>query len=183
MTWPTLTFNDRMTFWLGKRRVDIIHLGRGHTAGDTIAWVPDSGVMFSGDLVEYKSACYCGDAHFQEWPGTLDRLMTFAPKALVPGRGDALVGREKVAEAVSGTRSFLAATFETAQEAVAQNKDLKQTFAAVRGVMDKPFGHYAIYEHCLPFNVSRAYDEARGIDWPVVWTDVRDREMWAGLQG
>ena len=183
MTWPTLTFNDRMTFWLGKRRVDIIHLGRGHTAGDTIAWVPDSGVMFSGDLVEYKSACYCGDAHFQDWPKTLDRLSSFQPKALVPGRGDALVGREKVAEAVSGTRAFLAATFETAQEAVAQNKDLKQTFAAVRAAMDKPFGGYAIYEHCLPFNVSRAYDEARGIDWPVVWTDVRDREMWAGLQG
>ncbi len=183
MTWPTLTFNDRLTFWLGKRRVDIIHLGRGHTAGDTIAWVPDLGVMFSGDLVEYKSACYCGDAHFADWPKTLDRLQAFHPKALVPGRGDALIGREKVVEAVSGTRAFLAATFETAQEAVAQNKDLKQTFAAVRRAMDKPFGNYAIYEHCLPFNVSRAYDEARGIDWPVVWTDVRDREMWAGLQG
>ena len=101
----------------------------------------------------------------------------------MPGRGDALVGREKVSEAVSGTRAFLAATFETAQEAVAQNKSLKETFAAVRKAMDKPFGGYAIYEHCLPFNVSRAYDEARGIEWPVVWTDVRDREMWAGLQG
>ena len=183
MTWPTLTFNDRMTFWLGRRRVDIIHLGRGHTAGDTIAWVPDAGVMFSGDLVEYKSACYCGDAHFADWPRTLDRLSSFNPKALVPGRGDALIGREKVADAVAGTRAFLAATFETAQEAVAQTKSLKETFAAVRKVMDKPFGGYAIYEHCLPFNVSRAYDEARGIDWPVVWTDVRDREMWAGLQG
>jgi glyoxylase-like metal-dependent hydrolase (beta-lactamase superfamily II) len=183
LTWPTLTFNDRMTLWLGKRRVDIIHLGRGHTAGDTIAWVADSGVMFSGDLVEYKSACYCGDAHFADWPKTLDRLATFSPKALVPGRGDALVGREKVADAVAGTRAFLAATFETAQEAVAQGKSLKETFAAVRKAMDKPFGSYAIYEHCLPFNVSRAYDEARGIDWPVVWTDVRDREMWASLQG
>jgi glyoxylase-like metal-dependent hydrolase (beta-lactamase superfamily II) len=182
MTWPTLTFEKRMTLWLGRRRVEIVHLGRGHTAGDTIAWVPDAGVMFSGDLVEYKSACYCGDAHFTDWPGTLDRLSAYNAKALVPGRGDALVGREKVADAVAGTRAFLAATFETAQEAVAQGKSLKETFAAVRRVMDKPFGDYAIYEHCLPFNVSRAYDEARGIDWPVVWTDVRDIEMWKGLQ-
>jgi glyoxylase-like metal-dependent hydrolase (beta-lactamase superfamily II) len=183
MTWPTLTFEKRMTLWLGRRRVEIVHLGRGHTAGDTIAWVPDAGVMFSGDLVEYKSACYCGDAHFTDWPGTLDRLTAYGAKALVPGRGDALIGREKVADAVAGTRAFLAATFETAQEAVAQGKTLKETFAAVRRAMDKPFGDYAIYEHCLPFNVSRAYDEARGIDWPVVWTDVRDIEMWKGLQG
>ena len=101
----------------------------------------------------------------------------------MPGRGDALAGAQKVKEAIELTRSFLAATFDTADMAVAQGKTLKETFAAVRKVMDKPFGSYAIYEHCLPFNVSRAYDEARGIDWPVVWTDVRDREMWAGLQG
>ena len=183
MTWPTLTFKDSLTLWLGKRRVDIIQVGRGHTAGDTIAWVPDAGVMFSGDLVEYKSACYCGDAHFRDWPRTLDRLQGFQPKALVPGRGDALIGPAKVSEAVSGTRDFLTATFETAEQAVAQGKSLKETFTAVRAAMDKSFGGYAIYEHCLPFNVSRAYDEARGIDWPVVWTDVRDREMWASLQG
>ena len=183
MTWPTLTFRDSMTLWLGKRRVDIVQLGRGHTAGDTVAWVPDAGVMFSGDLVEYKSACYCGDAHFRDWPATLDRLQAYKPAALVPGRGDALVGTAKVAEAVKLTRDFLTATFEPAELAVAQGKSLKETFAAVRAVMDKPFGGYAIYEHCLPFNVSRAYDEARGIDWPVVWTDVRDREMWGALQG
>jgi glyoxylase-like metal-dependent hydrolase (beta-lactamase superfamily II) len=182
LTWPTLTFKDTMTLWLGKRRVDITHLGRGHTAGDTIAWVPDAGVLFSGDLVEYKSACYCGDAHFADWPKTLDRLATYKPKALVPGRGDALVGPEKVRDAIGGTRDFLAAQFEAAQDAVAQGKSLKEAVTLTRKAMDQRFGSYAIYEHCLPFNVSRVYDEARGIDWPVVWTDVRDREMWSALQ-
>ena len=183
LTWPTLTFQQSITLWLGKRRVDVVQIGRGHTSGDTIAWVPDSGVMFSGDLVEYRSACYCGDAHFTDWPGTLDKISAYKPKALVPGRGDALVGAKLVSDAIGGTRAFLSATFETSQEAVAQNKSLKEAMTAVRAVMDKPFGDYAIYEHCLPFNVSRAFDEARGIDNPVVWTDVRDREMWAALQG
>jgi glyoxylase-like metal-dependent hydrolase (beta-lactamase superfamily II) len=182
MTWPTLTFNDQITLWLGKRRVEIRHLGRGHTAGDTVAWVPDAGVMFSGDLVEYKSACYCGDAHFADWPKTLDLLAAYNPKALVPGRGDALVGNKMVTEAINGTRVFLDAQFAAAHEAVAQGGSLKEAFALTRKAMDKPFGDYAIYEHCLPFNVSRAYDEARGIDWPVVWTDIRDREMWKALQ-
>jgi glyoxylase-like metal-dependent hydrolase (beta-lactamase superfamily II) len=183
LTWPTLTFDWAMTLWLGRRRVEIVHLGRGHTAGDTIAWVPDAGVMFSGDLVEYRSACYCGDAHLRDWPVTLDRLSAYRPQALVPGRGDALVGPDMVGKAVSGTRAFLEALYGTAEISVARGLSLKETFAAVRKAMDGPFGDYAIYEHCLPFNVSRAYDEARGIDWPVVWTDIRDRDMWAALQG
>ncbi len=183
LTWPTLTFEGTLTLWLGKRRVDIFQLGRGHTAGDTVAWVPDSGVMFTGDLVEYRSACYCGDAHLAEWPATLDRIAAFDAAAIMPGRGDALVGREMVGKALTGTRGFLQGLYGTAQESVARNKSLKDTYAAVRAAMDGPYGDYAIYEHCLPFNVSRAYDEARGIAHPRVWTDVRDREMWAALQG
>jgi glyoxylase-like metal-dependent hydrolase (beta-lactamase superfamily II) len=182
LTWPTLTFAGSLTLWLGKRRVEISHPGRGHTAGDTIAWVPDAGVMFSGDLVEYKSACYCGDAFLREWPETIRKLATFSPEALVPGRGDALVGAGTVKAAMAGTSDFLNALYGTAERAVARGLSLKDTSAEVRKVMDKPFGNYAIYEHCLPFNVSRAYDEARGIIWPRIWTDERDVAMWQALR-
>src|SRR5207248_5258265 len=67
LTWPTITFSHEMSVWLGRREVRIRHIGRGHTAGDVIAVVPDAGVVFSGDLVEYRSACYCGDAQFSDW--------------------------------------------------------------------------------------------------------------------
>jgi glyoxylase-like metal-dependent hydrolase (beta-lactamase superfamily II) len=183
LTWPTLTFEGRLTLWLGSRRVEIFQPGRGHTAGDTVAWVPDAGVMFTGDLVEYRSACYCGDAHLKDWPKTLDAIAAFNPQAIMPGRGDALVGREMVGKAISGTRDFLTSLYGTAETCVARGMSLKETFAAVRREMDGPFGDYAIYEHCLPFNVTRAHDEARGIAHPRIWTDVRDREMWAALQG
>ncbi len=183
LTWPTLTFEGTLTLWLGRRRVEIMHPGRGHTAGDTIAWVPDAGVMFSGDLVEYRSACYCGDAFLKEWPETIRRLAAFAPEALVPGRGDALTGADTVRAAMAGTADFLSALYGTAERAVAKGLSLKETFAAVRAAMDGPFGSYAIYEHCLPFNVSRAWDEARGVAWPRIWTDARDVAMWTELQG
>jgi glyoxylase-like metal-dependent hydrolase (beta-lactamase superfamily II) len=183
LTWPTLTFENSLTLWLGKRRVDIARPGRGHTAGDTIVWVPDEAVMFSGDLVEYRSACYCGDAHLSDWPKTLDRIAEWQPRALVPGRGAALIGEAMVTEAIAETRSFLNTLFGTASASVAKGRTLRETFADVRAKMDGPFGGWAIYEHCLPFNVSRAYDEARGIEWPVVWTAERDVEMWAALQG
>lgn len=183
LTWPSVTFATEMSVWLGSREVRIRHLGRGHTAGDTIAWVPDAGVMFSGDLVEYKSACYCGDAHFTDWPETLQHLAAYDPIALVPGRGDALTGRDKVKAAISGTTDFLETLYGTVKASVARGEDLKTAYKAVRAAMDGPFGAYAIYEHCLPFNVSRAYDEARGIAHPVIWTAERDRAMWAALQG
>jgi hypothetical protein len=48
--------------------------------------------------------------------------------------------------------------------------------------MHPKFGSFAIYEHCHPFNVSCAFDEASGIDDLVIWTAERDRQMWEVLQ-
>ncbi|MGK9230144.1 MBL fold metallo-hydrolase [Inquilinus limosus] len=183
LTWPTVTFKDRMTIHLGRRRVDLLHLGRGHTAGDIVAWVPDAGVMFSGDIVEYRSACYCGDAHFNDWPGTLDAIAALGPEALSPGRGDALVGTAKVAEALELTRDFILSTYRPVARVAARGGSLKEAWEACRAACDPKFASYAIYEHCLPFNVARAYDEALGINTPRIWTAARDREMWAALQG
>jgi glyoxylase-like metal-dependent hydrolase (beta-lactamase superfamily II) len=183
LTWPTMTFESGMSLFLGKREVKLFHLGAGHTAGDIVAWVPDAQVMFSGDLVEYHSACYCGDAHLREWPLTLDEIRDLSPKALVPGRGDAVMGEARVREAIAMTRDFVSTLYTSAELAVARGRDLKQTFGAVREAMHPKFSSFAIYEHCLPFNVSRAYDEASGLDHPAIWTAERDRQMWAALQG
>ena len=183
LTWPTITFPQQMSVWLGQREVRIMHIGRGHTAGDVVAFVPDANVVFSGDLVEYHSACYCGDAHLADWPKTLDRLAQFKANALVPGRGAALATPDKVRDGIDGTRDFLSTLFESAKDSAAKGLSLKDAFAAAREAMDPKFSNYAIYEHCMPFNVSRAYDEAKGVAHPAIWTAARDREMWASLQG
>ena len=183
LTWPTTVFNGRMSVWLGKRRVDLMQLGRAHTAGDIVIHVPDSNVMFTGDIVEYHSACYCGDGHFRDWGGTLDRIKAFNVDAIAPGRGDALVGSEMVDKAIENTRDFVQSTFRPVERIAARGGSLKEAWDAVRAECDPKFKDYAIYEHCLPFNVARAYDEARGIDHPRIWTAERDREMWAALQG
>lgn len=183
LTYPTTTFSDSMTVYLGKRRVDIMHLGRAHTAGDAVVWVPDAEVMFTGDIVEYHSACYCGDGHFADWGETLENIAMFDPASIAPGRGDALVGREKVAAALESTLDFVESTYRPAARVAARGGSLKEAWDAVRAECDPKFGDFAIYEHCLPFNVARAYDEARGIDTPRIWTAGRDIEMWEALQG
>lgn len=183
LIWPTITFPDQISVWLGRREVRIVHIGRGHTAGDVIAIVPDAGVVFSGDLVVYKSACYCGDAHFTDWLATLDHLAELQANALLPGRGATLTSPEMVKEGIELTSDFIATLYNSVQESVTKGRSLKEAFDFVRLTMDPKFKDFAIYEHCLPFSVSRAYDEARGIEWPVIWTAERDREMWAALQG
>ncbi|MCP2138627.1 glyoxylase-like metal-dependent hydrolase (beta-lactamase superfamily II) [Rhizobium sp. SLBN-94] len=183
LTWPTTTFNGKMTVFLGNRRVDIMQLGRAHTAGDTVIHVPDEDVMFTGDIVEAHSACYCGDGHFGDWGGTLEAIRNFDLHAIAPGRGDALIGHEAVNAAIDRTKDFIESTYQPAKRIAARNGSLKDAWNAIREECDPKFKDYAIYEHCLPFNVSRAYDEARGIDTPRVWTAQRDMEMWEALQG
>jgi glyoxylase-like metal-dependent hydrolase (beta-lactamase superfamily II) len=183
LTWPTLTFNDKMTVYLGNRKVEIMHLGRAHTAGDAVVYVPDQNVMFTGDIVEYHSACYCGDGHLKDWSTTLDAIKAYDLAAIAPGRGDALVGSEMVNAAIENTRDFVSSTYKPAVKVAAQGGTLKDAWDAIRAECDPKFADYAIYEHCLPFNVARAFDEARGIDTPRVWTAERDQEMWNALQG
>ena len=183
LTWPTTTFSEAMTIYLGKRKVEIMHLGRAHTAGDAVVWVPDAEVMFTGDIVEYHSACYCGDGYFNDWADTLNNIAGFDPVAIAPGRGDALIGREMVAKALDATADFVESTYRPVAKVAARGGSLKEAWDAVRAACDPKFKDYAIYEHCLPFNVARAYDEARGIDHPRIWTAQRDLDMWAALQG
>ena len=182
MTWPTMTFSGKMTLWLGKLEVRLLQLGRGHTKGDTVVWLPKDRVLLSGDLVEFDATPYAGDAYFQDWPQTLDNIAALKPRALVPGRGPALVGPEQVQSGLAYTRDFVVTLLTSAKEAVAQHMNLNQAMAHCRKAMDPKFGQVFIYEHCLPFDVTRAVDEASGIKHPRIWTAQRDQEMWHALQ-
>jgi len=182
LTWPTLTFTGEMRLWMGGLEVRIMQLGSGHTKGDTVAWLPQEKVLFSGDLVEFDAACYAGDAHLAQWPATLDRLSALGAEKLIPGRGPALKTPKDVAAGIAYTRDFVSTLYQSAQEAVGAGKDLKATMAHVRSKMDPKFSQVFIYEHCLPFDVTRAFDEAQGISHPRIWTAQRDQEMWHALQ-
>lgn len=182
LTWPNVTFHKKMTVWMGSREVQIIHAGRSHTAGDTVVWLPKERVCYSGDIVEFGATPYCGDAHFADWSGTLDVVRRLGPVALVPGRGRSLVNPQDVEEGLAGTAAFTADLFAIARAGVARGLTLKQVYDEAMGAMRPRYGHWVIFEHCMPFNVSRAYDEAQGLDRPRIWTAQRDVEMWQALE-
>lgn len=183
MTWPTITFTGKMTLWLGKLEVQILQLGRGHTKGDTVVWLPQDKVLFSGDLVEFDATPYAGDAYFQDWPQTLDNIAALQPEKLVPGRGAALTNPAEVKAGLDGTRAFVSELFASVKAGAAQGKALRAVYEETMKTLEPKYGQWVIFKHCMPFDVTRAYDEATEFPDPRIWTAERDIEMWKALEG
>lgn len=185
LTWPTLTFSDKLTIDLGGDRGDLElrYCGRGHTEGDLVAWLPRQRILFAGDLVEAEAALYTGDAFHRDWSaGTLDSVAALGAESLVGGRGAVSQGRPAVAAAIAQTRNFLDVMIREVSAAQARGGALKDAFEACHAALVDDYGRWPIFEHCLPFDVSRLWDELTGVERPVIWTAERDREVWDQLQ-
>jgi glyoxylase-like metal-dependent hydrolase (beta-lactamase superfamily II) len=183
MTWPTITFSGEMTVWLGGLEVKIMQLGRGHTKGDTVVWLPSQKIMFSGDLVEFDATPYAGDAYYEDWPATLDAIAALKPEKLVPGRGPALQTPEQVAAGLRGTKEFVSDLYANVKAGAVKGEDLKAVYIRTYEAMKPKYGNWVIFDHCMPFDVTRAYDLATGHKDPRIWTAERDVEMWKALEG
>jgi glyoxylase-like metal-dependent hydrolase (beta-lactamase superfamily II) len=185
LTWPTLTFSDRLSIPLGGRRgsLELAYCGRGHTAGDIVAWLPSAGVLFAGDLVESAAALYTGDAFHADWAtSTLDTVASFGASSLVGGRGAVARGSSAVTAAIAQTRRFLDVLRAEVGAVHARGGTLREAFTAAHTALAPTYGGWPIFEHCLPFDVQRCWEELDGIDWPRIWTAERDREVWSQLQ-
>ena len=182
LTWPTLTFTGKMTLWLGSLEVQLLQLGRGHTKGDTVAWLPQQKILFSGDLVESGATPYAGDAYFKDWPQTLDNIAALQPAQLVPGRGAALTTPALVAAGLQGTRDFIADVYNSVKDGVAAGKDLNAVYKDTMARLSPKYGSWVIFQHCMPFDVTRCFDEVTGYADPRIWTAERDVQMWKTLE-
>jgi len=182
LTWPTLTFKGEMTLWLGRLEVKLMQVGRGHTKGDTIVWLPQQKILFSGDLVEFDATPYAGDAYFGDWPQTLDNLAAMKPLALVPGRGAALTTPEMVQAGLAGTRAFVSDLYASVKAGAAAGNDLRHIYKDTHAALKPKYGQWVIFDHCMPFDVTRALDEATQHPDPRIWTAERDKAMWESLE-
>lgn len=185
LTMPTQTFDDSYSIDLGGDRgmVELKFCGRGHTAGDIIAWHDKSKTLFAGDLVEAEAALYTGDAHHFDWSSTtLDNVKAFRSENLIGGRGPVAKGVEATDAAIEQTRRFLKVMIDNVEAAHKRGGTVKDAFEAAHAALSPEYGRWPIFEHCLPFDVQRVWDELDGIDWPRIWTMERDRQVWALLQ-
>jgi glyoxylase-like metal-dependent hydrolase (beta-lactamase superfamily II) len=152
---PERTFSSAISLDLGDRYVELVHPGRGHTAGDLVVRVPDADVVLAGDLVEQGNSPGFGDDCFpMEWPLTLDTVLGLSTKAtvVVPGHG-AVVDREFVEQ----QRNEIGIVAETIRDLATRGVPVDDALAAA----DWPFPQEALaravhrgYEH-LPRSQKR----------------------------
>jgi hypothetical protein len=133
--------------------------------------------------VEFDATPYAGDAYFKDWPQTLDRLAALDPLALIPGRGPALKGESHVDAALRSTAGFIADVRASVEAGVAAGKDLHAVYKDTFAKLKPKYGHWVIFDHCMPFDVTRCFDEMTQYADPRVWTAERDRQMWETLEG
>jgi glyoxylase-like metal-dependent hydrolase (beta-lactamase superfamily II) len=183
LTHPTDTFDEAMTIDLGNRRVELRYLGRGHTRGDLVVWLPDERILFAGDLVEAQAAPYMGDSYPGAWSTTtLDNVAALGATQLVGGRGP-VVRDGAVATAIQDTRAFVRTTLDGTREVRERGGSLREAFERVHAELAPRYAGFPIFEHTMPFNVQRTWDELDGIEHPRIWTAERDREVWDALTG
>lgn len=162
----TRSFEDRLTLRLGRREVQVLHLGRGNTAGDAVVYVPDAKVLAAGDLLVAPTPFAFG-SYIREWPRTLDALAAIDAKVIVPGHGP-LMRDWSYAHHV---RDALREIDAQVQAAVAQGKTLEEAQGAVKvdavalGFAPPGADDFRVRAFAGAFvtpAVERAYQEAQG---------------------
>jgi glyoxylase-like metal-dependent hydrolase (beta-lactamase superfamily II) len=130
---PVVTYDDGVTLWPGGREIRVLHVGPGHTDGDSIVYVPAAGVLHVGDLMFHGSVPFVdvrGGGSALGFIGNLDRALALAPPGtrIIPGHGPLTD-----VPALRRYRDFLADVRRQVEEAVAAGRTLPETVRLVRG--------------------------------------------------
>jgi glyoxylase-like metal-dependent hydrolase (beta-lactamase superfamily II) len=146
---PTEVVEDRETIRSGEHEIRILHLGRGHTSGDLVVFLPRERILLAGDLVVWPIPLVGGDqSHVADWSATLDRLLALNPRILVPGHGPV---QRDLAYVKSVSRLFSTVTHEvkaarsagkSAADASIDLSELRKTFAGDSKVRSVLFDMY-----------------------------------------
>ena len=92
---PDVTFKNRMVIHRGSREIQLLFLGRAHTAGDISVYLPNEGIIFTGDMM-LAGPSWLGDGYVDEWDETLENLKQLDFDVIVPGHGDAFTDRNRI---------------------------------------------------------------------------------------
>lgn len=92
---PTLTLTHRMTLHRGGREIQLLFVGRGHTGGDVVVYLPEEKIVATGDLLT-NGLSYMGDGYLNEWADSLEALKQLDFETVLPGHGEAFTDRSKI---------------------------------------------------------------------------------------
>jgi glyoxylase-like metal-dependent hydrolase (beta-lactamase superfamily II) len=151
--YPTRLFDKTDTLKLGASEIQVIHFEGGHTIGDSVVWLPQSRVLFSGDLVYVDRLLgVFSFSNSKNWLASFKEMEKLNPKVIVPGHGN-VCGLTK---ARAQTRDYLLLLRNHMQQALDRGVDLQ---SAIDTLNQSAFRHLANWESLKGGNASRVYLE------------------------
>ena len=122
---PNVTLQRSMTIFRGSREIQLHFVGRGHTAGDVVVFLPKERVVATGDLLT-AALSYMGDGFVTEWPDTLEELKKLEFDWVIPGHGEPYQGKSQLEHFEAYLRDFAAQVSALKKKGVAANEAAKQ---------------------------------------------------------
>lgn len=127
---PSLYFPKKLVLDDGEMRVELIHFGHAHTAGDAIAWLPKQGIAFTGDAIVNGPFNYTGDSNTESWIGVLTEVEKLPIKRVAPGHGE---------PSDKGLVKMQKRYFVELREAIQNAIDAGKSLDAIKEEIDLPF--------------------------------------------
>jgi glyoxylase-like metal-dependent hydrolase (beta-lactamase superfamily II) len=153
------------TLQLGARRVVVWHPGSGHSPGDLMLWLPDDGILFSGDVLVEDGVTMVIDGSSRELLRVLDTVEVLHPRVIVPGHGRIVANPQAL---IDSTRSYITALRATMQAAVEGGVPMRRALAPLPPAdEDRPVS----LNSRLRRNANRVYVE---MEQEVMGLDTRD---------
>lgn len=170
---PTVVVHDRLTLHLGEHRVELAHPGHAaHTEGDVVAWLPDSGVLFAGDLLFHGITPMVLMGSLSGALRSLDWLADFGARTTVPGHGPLI---DDLAAVLAAHERYYRFVEATAAAGMAEGRTPLETATGL------DLGEFAAWpdQERIVLNLHRAYADAQGADLDLV-AALTDAITWNG---
>ncbi len=151
LTLPTKTFKEAFLMQVGGKVIELAWLGRGHTDGDIVVYLPGERVLFGGDLLYKERLPWLGDSYISDWIVTLDRLKKYDAGIYVPGHGG--TGDMTMLTQLQGYLTDLQAAVKKYLEEGKGIDEMKKEIALPK------YQDWSRYHEWLPFNAEKAYRE------------------------
>jgi glyoxylase-like metal-dependent hydrolase (beta-lactamase superfamily II) len=127
ISYPTLTFDNRIRLDLGNTQVEILYLGPSHTTGSVLVYLPQEKVLFTGDILFTDFHPFLGNANIDGWVKVLDHILAMDVDKIIPGHGP-ISSKKDIAD----LKNYLQIFDQKAKELTAQSKDLNFIVAAMK---------------------------------------------------
>lgn len=152
---PSMYFPKKLVLDDGEQRVELLHFGHAHTAGDAIAWLPNHGIAFTGDAVVNGPFNYTGDSNTESWIGVLTEIGNLPIKRIAPGHGE-----PSDSSLVDMQKRYFVELRETIQNAIDADKSLDEIKASIDLPFYKEWAGVDVKERTE--NIEHVYSELTG---------------------